>query len=237
MFKKIALAGALVMSPLLAGASQLPDYPFIHASGASALYVLPDIGEIDFEVGAANPDPEAARVIVEQRVAAIRALMAEQGVPESDIETRDVRKEMRKGGDPAAAPSYDIKCSLHIKVRKLAAWRAIVQPLLDMPNLGGFSTTFGASEKDKIEMQLMTEAIADARRKAEAMAAALGRKLGPAAAVSSGALKNLGRSMGLVPPDFFGAGGGQREPIKPSDFLNIDILKMAQPVDVIFRIK
>jgi uncharacterized protein YggE len=237
MFKKLAVLALLLSSPLLAGASQLPDYPFIHASGSAALYVLPDIGEIDFEVSAGDPDPEAARAIVEQRVAAIRALMAEQGVAESDIETRDVRKEMRKGGDPAAAPSYDIKCSLHIKVSKLAGWRAIVQPLLDMPNLGGFSTTFGTSEKDKIEMQLMTEAVADARRKAEAMAAALGRKLGPAAAVSSGALKNLGRSMGLVPTDFFGAGGGQREQIKPSDFLSIDILKMAQPVDVIFRIR
>ena len=236
MLKKLAILAMFASTAALASASQLPDYPFIHANGAAATYVLPDIGEIDFEVSAFDPDPEAARAVVEARLAAIRTLMEEQGVPAGDMEARDVRKEIRKGDPNATVPMYDIKCTLHITVRMLANWRAIVLPLLNMPNLDSFATDFGSSEKEKIEMKLMAEAIANARRKAEAMAAGLGRKLGPASAVSSGSLKNLGNAMGLVPADFFGR-AGQREQLSRKDFLSVDMLKMAQSVDVIFRIK
>ena len=236
MLKKLAVLAMFASSATLASASQLPDHPFIHASGTAATYVAPDIGEIDFEVSAYDPDPEAARAVVEARLAAIRTLTEERGVPAGDVEARDVRKEMRKGDPNATVPLYDIKCTVHITVRNLANWRAIALPLLNMPNLDSFATEFGASDKEKIETKLMAEAIADARRKAEAMAAGLGRKLGPASAVSSGSLKNLGSAMGLVTADFFGR-AGSREQLNRKDFLTIDILKMAQPVDVIFRIK
>ena len=88
-----------------------------------------------------------------------------------------------------------------------------------------------------IEAELTAAAISDAQRKAGAMAAGLGKKLGPATAVSAGALKNLGNAMGLVQTDFFGRGGGQREQPVRRDFLSSEILKMAQTVDMIFRIK
>lgn len=237
MFKKFAVLAMFASAAAFASASQLPDYPFVHANGFAALYVLPDIGDIDFQVSAYDADPEAARVVVEARIAAINTLAQEQGLQAPDVEIRDVRKVMRKAEPNATAPIYDIKCSVHIHVRKLANWRAIVQPLLDMPNLDSFATSFGATDKDKIEMNLMAEAIADARRKAEGMAAGLGRKLGPASAVSSGALKNLTNAMGLVQAEYFARGAERREEVNRQDFLTFDILKMAQSVDVIFRFK
>jgi uncharacterized protein YggE len=237
MLKPLAIVCALALAPLAASAAQLPDYPFIHASGSAALYVAPDIGEIDFEINAYDADPEVARVLVEARVAEILAMLEQQGVPPADVETRDVRKELRKGNpDPNAPVAYDIKCTMHITVRQLTKWRAVVQPLLGMKNVDSFASSFGATEHDKIEGELTIEAIKDARRKAEAMAAGLGRKLGAATAVSSGALKNLGNAMGLVQAQFYGRQSSD-EQTKRSDFLSVDVIKMAQPVDVIFRIK
>ena len=226
------LTFALTLTAFGASASTLPDYPFVHANGEANTYFIPDQGAIDFEILAYNPDPALARSTVEERVAAIRKLMQELAVPDGDVETRDIRKEIRKG-----TSDYDIKCTVHINVRELAKWRDIVLPLLNMPNLDGFATSFDSSGRDKIVIELMGAAIKDAQRKAEAMALGVGRKLGPATAVTAGQLKNLSTSMGLVAADFnYTRSTGKRE-VDSKDFLTIDIQKMAQPVDVIFRLK
>ena len=60
MLKKF-IAVAVLAVPFIASASQLPDYPFIHASGNGLVLVAPDVGEVDFEILSQQDDPEAAR--------------------------------------------------------------------------------------------------------------------------------------------------------------------------------
>lgn len=238
MLKKIVLLAVFTLAPL-AGASQLPDYPFIHTSGSAQRYFLPDAGAVDFEISASDSDPEAARARVDQQIAAISALVEAQGLVAEDVQIRGVRKEIRKG-DPNAvgAPIYDLRCNVHINVRTLAKWRDVVGPLIDMPNLTSFYTEFSSSEREKIEGELIAMAVKDARRRADAIAEGLGKKVGAVAAVSNGALRNLGSAMGLVPADFrSGGGGNSASPVDKANVLNIEIMKMAQPVDVVFRIK
>jgi uncharacterized protein YggE len=238
MLKKL-IAVAVLPVPILAAASQLPDYPFIHASGNGFVYVAPDVGEIDFEISAPQEDPELARKVVEARIAEVRALVAALGLPEADIEIRDVRKDIRKGErSPAGAVLYDIKCGVHLKVRDLSKWKALVAPLIDMPNLDGFMTGFDISRREQVETELTGEAIKAARRKAEAMAAGFGRKLGAVGGVSAGDLKNVTRAMGLAaaePTRFTRTEG--RSQYDRDALMMIALMKMSQSVDVIFRIK
>jgi uncharacterized protein YggE len=198
MLKKIIVA-ALVLVPFAASASQLPDYPFIHASGNGFVYVAPDVGEIDFEISAHQADPEAARQVVEGRIAEVRALVAGLALPDADVEIRDVRKDIRKA-EPSqpGVVQYDIRCVVHIKVGDLSKWKALVSPLINMANLDGFMTGFDTSKREQVETELTGDAIKAARRKAEAIATGFGRKLGPVSAVSAGDLKNLTRAMGLA---------------------------------------
>lgn len=237
MLKKFILAASLVV-PLTASASQLPDYPFIHASGNGFMYVAPDIGEIDFEISAHQADPEAARQLVEARIAEVRALVASVGLPDGDVEIRDVRKDMRKGeaSQPGVA-QYDIKCGVP-KVADISKWKALVSPLISMANVDGFMTGFDTSKREQVEAELMGAAIKAARVKAEAMAAGFGRKLGSVGAVSSGDLKNVTRALGMAASD------PMRFPRKASgvetdrdSLLLITTMKMSQSVDVIYRIK
>lgn len=241
MFNRFIIAAALAFVPFAASASQLPDYPFIHASGSNATYVIPDVGEVDFEILAHDADPEAARKIVEGKVAEVRALVGGLGLAEADVEIRDIRREIRKP-DPSQPGVfvYDIKCGVHIKVSDLSKWRALVSPLLNMGNLDGFMTGFDASNREKIETELTSDAIKVARRKAEAMAAGLGRKLGPVSAISSGELKNLTRAMGLAATANEVRGRSAGRPGSDYDrneLVHIVPMKLAQSVDVIFRIK
>jgi uncharacterized protein len=239
MLKKTLALLLIALIPCLAAASQLPEYAFIHVTGNASQYVIPDVGELDFEVVAFNADPAVARETVEARVAEIQALVQEQGLSGDDVMVRDTRQTIRKGEGTEANPVYQIRCAIHLNVSDLTKWQAIAGALLAKPNLDNFAIDFSPKDREQVEIALTNEAIRDARKRAEAMAAGFGRKLGPVTGVSSGMLKNLTNSMGLLPSDF------SRNNTRPSngmrvdkaDIVNIVPLRFSQTVDIIFRIK
>jgi uncharacterized protein YggE len=232
--KKIVLAGLFSLLPLFAGAAELPAYPFIHVSGYGSAVVMPDVGTVEFEIAAQDADPAVALKVVQERIDEIRALMQQLGLPEADLEMRDIRREMKKGESV-----YDLRSSVKLTVRNLANWKMMVQPLLDKPNLDGFMTGFDSSEREKIEIDLMGDAIRMARRKADGVAAGFGRKVGAVAGVSTSELKNLTRAMNLSPLEFSNYRGNQerRPPADRAELVTVTTIKLQQPVDVIFRIK
>jgi uncharacterized protein YggE len=90
----------------------------------------------------------------------------------------------------------------------------------------------------------VTAAIADARRRAEVMAAASGRRLGPVMAATPDALKKLGTTLGLERDEFRMERSAARRPsnqraedIDRETFLMLQSLKMRQSVDLIFRLE
>jgi uncharacterized protein YggE len=235
MLSKITTAAAIAICSLSASASALPDYPFIHASGEAVIFVTPDLGEIDFEISASDSSPDAAVTLAQQRVTEIQQLLHDQGLPSGDMEFRELRKEMRKGTDPAVA-GYDVKCAVHINLRDLTKWRAVMEPLMNMPNLDAFVTTFGTSARAQIQKDLLAQAAKEAQDKANAMASGFGKKAGAITGISSGQLKNLSTSIGLVPGDRY-YDMGKRPAQDRSELLMVTVLKLSQAVDVIFRIK
>ncbi len=235
MFKKVILCGLFALLPFGAGAAELPAYPFIHVSATGTTAVIPDMGEIDFEITARDADPAIATQVVAARVAEVRALMRDAGVADDSLEVRDMRKDISKA-DPAVV-LYEIRCGVKVTVADLSKWKAIVAPLLDKPNLDGFMTTFDTSERIKVEAELMGEAIKVARRKAEVIAAGFGRKLGPVSGVSNSELKNMSRAMNLAPSEYYQRGNDRRDTADRAGLLMVNLLRLAQPIDVIFRIK
>ena len=231
---KLVLASLLAWLPLSAVAADLPAYPFIHVSAYGSAVMMPDVGTVEFEIAAHNADPELALKTVQERIDEIRALMQQLGLPEADLEMRDIRREMSK-----TEPVYELRSSVKLTVRNLANWKTLVQPLLDKPNLDGFMTGFDSSERAKVELELMGDAIRMARRKADSVAAGFGRKVGAVAGVSTSELKNLSRAMNLSPVEFNNYRGNQERPA-PADraeLVTVTTIKLQQPVDVIFRIK
>lgn len=240
MLKTLALAAALLPLAVNAvNASNLPDYPFIHASGEGYLTVAPDLGEIDFDITAYDPDPAVALATVQTRVEEIRALIAEQGGDTvADATVYDVRKDVRKAASAeASAPEYDIRSSVHINVRDLGKWRPIMLGLLSKPDIDHMSTTFGRTDRIKTEQELTAEAVKDAQRRAEAMATGFGKRVGAVTAITNGQLRNLTKAVGLMPSDFANARRGSDASTGDKDFLMVQSLRWSQTVDMIFRIK
>jgi uncharacterized protein YggE len=234
MLKQLALVAALAL-PFAAGASPLPTYSFVHVSADASRYTTPNIGALDFLITAVETDPGQARAAIQARIADVRALLQEQGVPLADLETRDVRRE--PGSNAAAQPTaQELRVSVHLIVRDLSKWRAVVAPLLDKPNLNSFTTSFDLVERDAFEAELMGDALREARRRAEIIAKGARRKLGAVTAVTPGGVKNMGAAMGLVRADY-SYGRSPPADVDARDFLSVDALKLVQPVDVVFKLE
>ncbi|KQQ97035.1 SIMPL domain-containing protein [Massilia sp. Leaf139] len=238
MLKQLVLAAALAAAaiPAAAQASPLPAYPFVHVNAEASRYTTPNIGALDFVIAAPDPDPAQARATVETRIAEVRALLQEQGVPLEDLETRDVRREpgRNRAGE---ATAQELRVSVHLIVRDLSKWRAVVEPLLDKPNLVDFATSFDIVEREQFEADLMADALRDARRRAEIIAKGAKRKLGAVTAVTPAGVKNVGATIGLVRADIGFTRVKAASNVDSRNFLSVDAIKLVQPVDVVFRLE
>jgi uncharacterized protein YggE len=241
---KTRLRNAILIVLLATGAahaSPVPDYPFVHVTGSAFQAVVPDIGSLDFEIVAQDADPAAARAVLEARVGEVRVLMQQLGMDPEDAVVREVRQGIRKDGRAAGGePLYELRCDVHINVSNLANWAPLAGGLLGKPNLDGFASSFDRSDMEKIGDELVTQAIQDARRKADVMAAGFGRRVGGVMAATPDALKNLGTAMGLERDDFRrmrNSDKARAQDVDREQLLAVPALKMRQPVDVIFRLE
>jgi len=224
-----ALASAALLQAAPADAADLPAYPFIHVTAAADLHVMPDTGEIDFDIVSTEADLEAAWKLVHERLTASRALLAAQGVKVEDVSVQDVLRRPLKEGERVTA--IETRASVHATVRDLNGWTALIQSLMGLPNVESLAVAFSRSDADKIEAELVSQALGAARVKAQNIALGLGAKLGPAGGVALAPLKNLANAMGL-------ASDAPRYPSvsSPRDPQLVGVQKFVQGVDVIYRI-
>lgn len=235
MFKRFAVTLLLAATALPGLAADLPTHPFIHVSAVASLGMLPDSGEIDFEIVSSEADATAAWQQVTQQLEASRALFAGHGIAPQDVTVQDILRRPRRtevAGD--APPQVDTRVAVNVTVRDLAAWSAMVKALMAMQHIESLAVAFSRSDRDKIEAELVTQALANAKAKAQNMARGVGAKLGPATGVSLGALKNVSNAMGMATEPngrYADAGPEQRR-----DLTLVAAMTMVQGVDVIYRI-
>jgi uncharacterized protein YggE len=224
-----ALAVAAMLHAAPARAADLPAYPFIHVTAAADLHVMPDTGEIDFDIVTTDADLDSAWKLVHERLTASRALLAAQGVKVEDVSVQDVLRRPLKEGERVTA--IETRAAVHATVRDLNGWTALIQSLMGLPNVESLAVAFSRSDADKIEAELVSQALGAARVKAQNIARGIGAKLGPAGGVALAPLKNLANAMGLT-------SDAPRYPSvsPPGDPLLVGVQKFVQGVDVIYRI-
>jgi uncharacterized protein YggE len=224
-----ALAVAAMLHAAPARAADLPAYPFIHVTAAADLHVMPDTGEIDFDIVTTDADLDSAWKLVHERLTASRALLAAQGVKVEDVSVQDVLRRPLKEGERVTA--IETRAAVHATVRDLNGWTALIQSLMGLPNVESLAVAFSRSDADKIEAELVSQALGAARVKAQNIALGIGAKLGPAGGVALAPLKNLSNAMGL-------ATDAPRYPSvsSPRDPQLVGVQKFVQGVDVIYRI-
>jgi uncharacterized protein len=191
---KHLLVSALILGAILPGlaaqAAEMPNHPFVTASGRSELWMRPDIGEIKFEAGAQNASAETAATALLDLSGKLMQLLVDHGVLEEDITAYEVQKKTVAVNN-APDQAYALSRYFSVRVRDLQQWPDLLEQLMKMDHVDSVATSFDRTDSDDISKQLMASAAEDARKKGTLMAQAFGRKLGPVVAIARGPLDKI----------------------------------------------
>ena len=185
-------AAALVLSvalPVIAVAATLPDAPHLLVAAHGEVEAMPDIARLQLQISETRDSAVDAKNSVDQRSAQVLNAVAEQGVPESDIRASQIR----------IYPDYDwqdgkrvlrgqrVERSIDVTLTDLSRYGAVLDALVKagISELGNVS--FDLSRRDALQAEAVQAAIADAKAKAEVLAAGFGRKLAGVYHIDEGA--------------------------------------------------
>lgn len=187
--KKLAafllLAAMALVFALPAAAQDNTETRTITVSGFGQTYGAPDIANVMLGVDAASEDPTEAFNQVNAGVDAVREAVIALGVAPEDIQTSGFNMWAQDGFDPqtgmpTGGRTYRAQNMINVTVRDIAMTGEVVTAAINAGANSINGLTFGIDDTDAMAAESRTEAIADARARAEQIAAALGATLGDA---------------------------------------------------------
>lgn len=158
-------------------------------SGTGKVYAVPDMAEITVGVVTQGPTAAEAQAENNRRMQAVIQKLKEMGLSEADLHTGglsvypEYAPAPAKEGPPGIV-AYRAANSLVVKVKPVDRAGLVVDAALAAGASQVHGLRFLAANAAALELQALGLAVQDARRKAEALAQALGVKLGTPQSVS-----------------------------------------------------
>lgn len=196
--KKIIIS-LLSLIILLTAASAMAETK-ITVSGTGEVRVSADTAVISLGVTARDKDVLKAQQKANEAIASIRSALIEQGVTEENINTEFINiyavYDYMNGQELLAA--YNAGSTLAIKVTDMES----VGALIDASFAAGANTlngiSFSASDTEEAEAEALKDAVSNAQKKAEILAAASGLKITGIETLSEGGVFNYENNIGNV---------------------------------------
>lgn len=163
----------------------------ITVTGVGEASGSPDVAYVDLGVDVSNSDLGKAIAQANQAMESIMDAMKQMGVADEDMQTTNfnVWPEDRydpQTGQPTGERIYHVQNTLHVTVRDIAKVGEVLDAGLEAGANNVYGLYFGVDDTSKLEAKARTEAVADARDRAEQLAEALGVKLGDPIIISEG---------------------------------------------------
>lgn len=190
----------IIFMPLTIRADEWPDFPFIYAVGQAEREVPPDSATITFTVSAFNESPESALDTVQKRAREVIKLFVDSGIATDDIRSYEIGKEIvRERQDYVEVKylGYNVIQEFHIELGNLSKYTTLIDNLISMENVGSIYAKFDIKNRAEIERQLIAEASADARSRAESMAKGQEGSIGNIFAMSETPFMNVNTWFGI----------------------------------------
>jgi uncharacterized protein YggE len=202
----------------------------VTASGAGTTQAVPDTAEMSFGVTTTSPNAKSALDEASKSAEQIASALKKQGIADEDIQTRDVSVyplTVDQDGKQVIT-GYQASLNVRVKVRDISKLGEIISAA----NAAGANEisgpTFTIDDPAPARATAIEEAVADARKSAEAMAEAAGKSVGEVLSMSSS-------DAGLVPGPMYRAaelaGAAGDVPIEPGQ------LDITANVVVVFELK
>ena len=149
----------------------------IVVSGTGRVGVDPDVAELRLGVAIARPTVDAARAAAAEAMAAILGAVTAAGVAARDVRTTLLSVQPRYDYSDGKAPTltgYDLANVVEVTVRDLASLGGVIDGALTAGATSLDGLTFRVDDPREAERTARVAAVAEARARAEVLAAAVG---------------------------------------------------------------
>ena len=154
--------------------SQRPDGGTIVVPGTGRVSVIPDVADLRLGVAVARPKVDAARSEAARVMDAILAAVDAAGVPRRDVRTTLLSIQPRydyREGRPPSLTGYELSNVVEVTIRDLARLGDVVDAALAAGATSMDGLSFRLADPAPAEREARRLAMADARSRAEVLAA------------------------------------------------------------------
>jgi uncharacterized protein YggE len=152
-------------------AADIPDYPFVFATGNADIDTPPDLAVCSLTVRDIDLDPGKAESTVDGRLQAVLASLNAKDVANGDIESFNLSKQILSNEytdkEPAQIRGYDLHRGLQFKVRQLASLPAIEDGLVGSANVEQIECRFDRRDRAALEADLLVKALHNAKEQGD----------------------------------------------------------------------
>lgn len=214
----IGIAMLLILSVILVGCGANPAAgseekpPQISITGYGEAKGAPDLASVQLGVTYVDPDLGYALDEANRIIENVTEKIVSQGVSSSDIQTTNYSIWPEESFDPQTGmPSgetrYRIDISLGVTVRDVERIGELINAGLESGATTVHGISFAIDDPSNLEAEARTAAIADARERAEQLAAGFGMKLGDPVSIGEGIGIGYGPAYSIGLKGDLGGGG------------------------------
>lgn len=182
----------------------------VTVTGTAVSQKTNEVARFSAGVNAVNDNKEAAVKEVNDKINSVVKSTREFGIPDADIKTQNMSiyqmQESEPGSQRQRMGQWSVNNTVEITLRDATRAQALTELLSASGANNVYGPNFGLDEALDTDVTLINEAIANAKEKAEAMAAASGKKLGQVLQVNES-----GANSPVMPMYDRGMGGGGAE--------------------------
>jgi len=181
--KRIAITALFLAALAVPAAAQpAPETATLTADGTGMVFAEPDVVIVTIGVTTRGDTPAAALEANSADMQAVIDAVLAAGVDEADVATSGfsispVYSNQREDGQPQRITGYTVSNQVTVHIRDFAASGDILNEVVAAGANQINGIRFDIAEPQPLQDEALQEAIADARRKAELMAAAAGVRL------------------------------------------------------------
>lgn len=205
--RTLAFVGILLLSAP-AFAAEMTPVRSVTASGMSERKVAPDEAHVNVNFGATNLKLETAKAEHDKKLRDVMAIAKKVGIEDAQVKTENssVQPQYRWENNKQLFKGYRVQTNLDITVKKIDAVGGLLEKLSSAGLEAGsgqewgnlLNVSYSISKPDKIRDEMLAEAIKNARKKAENMAAAAGSSLGGVIQINEGGAPQLNFPMPMM---------------------------------------
>jgi uncharacterized protein YggE len=193
-----------------------PPLNSVSVTGFGEASGTPDVAYIQLGVDKTSQDVGQAVSDTNKTMEGVMAALDQFGVAKEDIQTTgfNVWPEDRydpQTGMPTGERVYHVQNMVNIKVRDISQTGKVIESALNAGANQVFGLSFGIDDTSALEAEARTDAVADAKARAEQLAGALGLKIGDPIIVSE-SYGDVSPQYAMERAAYAGVGGGGGTP-------------------------